>query len=66
MEVLPDLLGEPFVELFVSVKHEPLPQGAFLVLGHQGGGLVPLEQPWRLAVGPQRVHPIEEAGSHPI
>ena len=66
MEVLPDLLGEPFVEDFVSVEHKPLPQGAFLVLGHQGGGPVLLEQPRHLAVGPQRVHPIKEAGSHPI
>ena len=38
------LLSEPFVELFIRVKHESISLGALLALGHQGRELITLKQ----------------------
>jgi hypothetical protein len=66
VEVLHHLMREPLVQLLVGVQHEALALRTLLALRHKGGVLVALEEARHLAVGEQRVHPLQEARVHHV
>ncbi|GJC94168.1 hypothetical protein ColKHC_02994 [Colletotrichum higginsianum] len=60
VQVLDNLLSEPFVEFLGRVQVQVLSLGTLLASRHERGELVSLEKTRNLGVGEQSVHPLEE------